>query len=206
DWLINAFATLFVIIDPLGLAPIFLVVTAGMSAGERANVALRASLTAFGILAFFAVFGAGLLNALGITLPAFRIAGGLLLFYTAAEMIFEKRQVRKRETAQKSVTVEDLKNISIYPLAIPLMAGPGAISATVLLASERDGYAELALLVGLIAGIVLIAYLVFRLAERLDRLLGDTGRALLSRLLGVLLAALSVQFVVDGIRSIIAAS
>lgn len=203
DWLINAFATLFVIIDPLGLLPIFLVVTQGMSKAERRSVALRAALTSAAILVTFALVGGALLNALGITLPAFRIAGGLLLFWTAFEMVFEKRQERKEKTATKSITIDDIRSVAIFPLAIPLMAGPGAISATVLLASERTEPVEIALLIGVILLILLSAFVIFLTAETLDRMIGQTGRTLLSRLLGVLLAALSVQFVADGVAAII---
>ncbi|MEO1066528.1 MAG: MarC family protein [Pseudomonadota bacterium] len=204
EWLINAFATLFVIVDPIGLAPIFLVVTAGMSREDRAAVAWRAALVATGILVTFALVGNALLAALGITLSAFRIAGGLLLFYTAFEMIFEKRHERKKKTAKHTTTKSDIQNIAVFPLAIPLMAGPGAISATVLLASERSTLPDTALLVALLCVITGMAYVVFRLADKIDPLLGDSGRTLLGRLLGVLLAALSVQFVVDGIAAIVA--
>lgn len=206
DWLVNAFATLFVIIDPIGLAPIFLVLTQGMSRKDRGSIALRASLTAFVILAAFAIAGGELLAVLGITLSAFRIAGGLLLFWIAAEMIFEKRVERKTKTAKRSVSKDDIRSLAIFPLSIPLMAGPGAISATVILASDELSYLDYALLVGVIFVIMALCYLVFRLAERIDPLLGEAGRILLSRLLGVLLAALSVQFVVDGITTLIKAA
>lgn len=202
DWLVNAFTTLFVIIDPIGLAPIFLVLTAGMSQGERKAIARRASLTAFVILTTFAIAGTPLLDALGITLPAFRIAGGLLLFWTAAEMIFEKREERKKQTAKRSVTKDDMRKLAVFPLAIPLMAGPGAISATVLLAPSEPNIIAYGFLIGIITLIIAICYVIFIAADKIDPLLGETGRALLGRLLGVLLSALSVQFVVDGIIAI----
>lgn len=202
DWIINSFTTLFVIIDPLGLAPIFLVLTHGMNKLERASVALQSCLTAALILLGFAIAGGAFLHALGISLSAFRIAGGLLLFWTAFEMIFEKRQERKENAATKVISKNDIREIAIFPLAIPLLSGPGAISAVVLLSSSAETYNALVVLIGLIIFILLICYITFRLAEKLDRFLGESDRTILSRLLGVILAALSVQFVIDGILSI----
>ncbi len=199
--LINAFTTLLVTLDPPGLAPIFLGLTSGMPRDQRRQVAVRGALIAFGILTLFAVFGAGILNLLGISMGAFRIAGGLLLFWIAFEMIFEKRQDRKEKTSEVAITRDQLHNLAVFPLALPLIAGPGAISATVLLAGALPGVAERSQLIGVIAvcmGMVLAALVI---ADRLDRLLGITGRAILTRLLGVILAALSVQFVVDGVKS-----
>ncbi|MBA4783253.1 MAG: MarC family protein [Rhizobiales bacterium] len=204
DWLTNAVTTLFVIIDPIGLAPIFLAVTQGMSRDERRTVALRSCLTAAGILTVFALLGGVLLASLGITLSAFRIAGGLLLFWTAAEMVFERREKRKTNTAKLAITKDQVRQVAIFPLAIPLMAGPGAISATVLLASSEPSIATYGALIGIIWAILALCFVVFLLADRIDPLLGVTGRALLGRLLGILLAALSVQFVVDGILAIAA--
>jgi len=208
DWIINAFTTLAVIIDPVGLAPIFLVLTHGMTKPERRLVAIRASLTACGILVAFAFAGAALLNALGITLSAFRIAGGLLLFWTAFEMIFEKRLVRKKHTAEQSISKDHIRQIAVFPLAIPLMSGPGAISATVLLASNQPASLNYGLLIltGIIGIILALCFFVFELAEKIDPLLGETGRTIMERLLRVLLAALSVQFVVDGITALIKAA
>lgn len=202
DWFANAFATLFFIVDPIGLAPIFLALTQGMTQTQRRSVALRASIAAAGILTVFAVAGGPLLDVLGITLPAFRIAGGLLLFWTAAEMIFEKRQERKKTTAEQSIGKDRIQQIAIFPLAIPLMSGPGAISATVLIASDNATLLSQGFLIAIVCLIISICHLIFMLAEKIDRLLGETGRTILSRLLGVLLAALSVQFVADGIIDI----
>ena len=202
--LVSAFVTLFVTIDPPGLAPLFLAVTAGMTRSQRAQIAARASLTAFAVLLLFAVAGTAVLQILGITIHAFRIAGGLLLFHIAFEMIFEKRHERHERSAERAVTADHIRNIAIFPLAIPLIAGPGAISATVLLSGSFQGFAAQATLVGIIAVCLLLTYLVFILAERIDRLLGQTGRSILTRLLGVILAALAVQFVADGIRELLA--
>lgn len=206
DWIINAFTTLFVIIDPIGLAPIFLVLTQGMTRQERRSVALRASLMAAAILTVFALVGSALLDALGITLSAFRIAGGLLLFWTASEMIFEKRQARKQDAAKRSISKDDIRQIAVFPLAIPLMSGPGAISATVLLASEQPILINYSILIGIICFILMLCFIIFELSEKIDKLLGETGRTILGRLLGVLLAALSVQFVVDGVSAIVKAA
>lgn len=201
DILINAFTTLLVTLDPPGLAPVFLGLTVGMTRLQRRQVAVRGSFIAFAILAVFALFGASLLGSLGISMGAFRIAGGLLLFWIAFEMVFERRQERKEKTSQTAITIDHIHNIAVFPLALPLIAGPGAISATVLLAGALPGPWERFLLIGVLALSMLLVLAALLIAERLDRFLGVTGRAILTRLLGVILAALSVQFVVDGIRS-----
>jgi multiple antibiotic resistance protein len=201
DILINAFTTLLVTLDPPGLAPVFLGLTVGMTRLQRRQVAVRGSLIAFAILAVFALFGASLLGSLGISMGAFRIAGGLLLFWIAFEMVFERRQERKEKTSQTAITIDHIHNIAVFPLALPLIAGPGAISATVLLAGALPGPWDRCLLIGVLALSMLLVLAALLIAERLDRFLGVTGRAILTRLLGVILAALSVQFVVDGIRS-----
>lgn len=201
DAMINAFTTLLVTVDPPGLAPLFLGLTQGMNRGERRQVAVRGSLIAFAILAVFALFGAGILGALGISMGAFRIAGGLMLFVISFEMIFEKRNERKEKTTDAAITKDHIHNLAVFPLAIPLIAGPGAISATVLIAGTMDGVAGKVQLIAVIAVCLALVFAALILAERLNRFLGVTGRALLTRLLGVLLAALSVQFVVDGVKS-----
>ena len=199
--LINALTTLLVTLDPPGLAPVFLALTTGMTRGQRSQVALRGSLIAFGILAVFALFGLTILNLLGISLGAFRIAGGLLLFWISFEMIFEKRQERKEKTSEIAITRDQLHNLAVFPLALPLIAGPGAISATVLLAGSMKTTVEMVVLILILAFAMALVYAALIVSERMDRFLGNTGRAILTRLLGVLLAALSVQFVVDGIKS-----
>ncbi|CAN7347192.1 MarC family protein [Neorhizobium sp. LjRoot104] len=201
DMLVNALTTMLVTLDPPGLAPVFLGLTVGMTAVQRRQVAFRGSLIAFGILAVFALFGSSVLGLLGISIGAFRIAGGLLLFWISFEMVFEKRQERKEKTSQAAITIDHIHNIAVFPLALPLIAGPGAISATVLLSGTLPGILDRALFIGVIALIMLLVYATLLVAERLDRFLGVTGRAILTRLLGVILAALSVQFVVDGVRS-----
>ena len=206
DYLLNAVVTLFVTIDPPGLAPLFMVLTAGRSIAERRAVAIRATLIAAVVLVAFALVGEPLISVLGISLPAFRIAGGLLLFVIAFEMVFGRREERKSETAQTVVERDDIRNVAVFPLAIPLIAGPGAISATILLASQAPDASGT---VGLIAIIVLMigaCLVVFLAADRIEKALGETGRIVVSRLLGLILAALSVQFVADGVTAIVKAA
>ncbi|SDR56890.1 multiple antibiotic resistance protein [Rhizobiales bacterium GAS113] len=199
DFFSSTLATLLVTLDPPGLAPIFISLTMGMVASERRQVALRACLIAFVIMTFFALGGGRILTVLGVGLPAFRIAGGLLLFWIAFEMVFEARTERKAETAQSAITIDHIRNVAAFPLAIPLLAGPGAITATILLAGRAGSDPRLlAILVALIGAVLAACALVFLLAERISRLLGVTGNVVLSRLLGVILAALAVQFVIDG--------
>lgn len=205
DSLFNAFVTLLVTIDPPGLAPLFLAVTRGMNREQRSQVSIRASVIGFAVLALFAVAGAAILSAFGITLPAFRIAGGMLLFFIAFEMVFERRQDRKEKISDVAITRDHIHNIAAFPLAIPLIAGPGAISATVLLSGTFAGWSAQLALVGIILVCLVLTWLVFVLAERIDRFLGHTGRSILTRLLGVILAALAVQFVADGIKALMAA-
>lgn len=199
DFTLNAFATLFVTLDPIGLAPIFLALTAGMENSERRQVAFRAIFASFCILVGFVFIGEILLKSLGISLSAFRISGGLLLFWTAFEMIFEKRQERKSETAERAVTLDHIRNLAIFPLAIPLIAGPGSISAVILLSARSTDSINLSILVGIIILLLCACLTVFLLASTIDKILGTTGRAILSRLLGVILAALAIQFIMDGI-------
>jgi multiple antibiotic resistance protein len=205
DYLTSALVTLLVTLDPPGLAPIFLSLTRGMSAGERRQVALRACIIAFCIMAFFGLAGDVVLKALGVSLPAFRIAGGLLLFWIAFEMVFERRTERKQNTADTAITLDHIRNVAAFPLAIPLMAGPGSLTAMMLLAGRANGEVVLLSALAAINGLVILSCLaVFLLATPIARLLGVTGNVVLSRLLGVILAALAVQFVIDGIRAVTA--
>ncbi|MEX0753394.1 MAG: MarC family protein [Xanthobacteraceae bacterium] len=204
EFLISALVTLVVVVDPLGLAPTFLAITHGLPPKARRQVAIRACLIAGGVLTGAALIGDWLLASLGISLAAFRIAGGLLLFSIASEMVFGVRIQRQSQTAEQALE-EHVRNIAAFPLAIPLMAGPGAITATVLLAGQAAGRPQmLAMLIGVVAVVVLICLLVFFAAPRIGKFLGITGNVVLSRLLGVLLAALAVQFVVDGVRALLA--
>lgn len=200
DDLVSAFVTLFVIVDPLGMAPIFLAVTRGMSPGQRRRIALESTLVSLGIIAGAALIGEWLLEALGIGIPAFRIAGGILLFVIGFEMLFERRQERKADNATDAAQ-DRQSGVAIFPLAIPLMAGPGAVTAAVLLAGAAEGdAASLASLIGVIAVVIAIVFVVFLLAPAIERVFGQKAQSVLARLLGILLAALAVQFIVDGIR------
>ena len=204
DYLSAALVTLLVTLDPVALAPIFVSLTRGMNASERRRVAVRASLIAFGILAFFGLGGEILLRLLGVGIPAFRISGGLLLFWIAFEMVFERRNERKQHTADIAITEDHIRNVAAFPLAIPLMAGPGAITAVILLAGRADGnVAYLSALLILIALGILSCLVVFSAADRVSRWLGVTGNVVLTRLLGVILAGLAVQFIIDGVLALI---
>jgi multiple antibiotic resistance protein len=205
EFVISALVTLLVVVDPIGLVPTFIGITHGLPTGARRNVALRASIIAAIVLIGAAFIGEWLLRTLAISLPAFRIAGGLLLFSIASEMVFGLRTQRQSQTAEQAVE-ERVRNIAAFPLAIPLMAGPGAITATVLLAGRSGGdLTRLSLLIGVIFAVLLVCLVAFALAERISRAFGVTGNIVLSRLLGVLLAALAVQFDVDGVRALLVA-
>ncbi len=196
--LISALVTLFVVIDPVGLCPIFVGLTAEMPMKLKRKIGLEACVIAFFVLAGSALFGDWLLARLGISLAAFRIAGGLLLFAIAFEMVFERRTERKAEQNASAGS-----HIAAFPLAIPLMAGPGAITAMVLLAGRVSGDAiGFAMLIAMMAVMLLMAYVVFLTSSYLERFLGKQGLAVFGRLLGVLLAALSVQYVADGVLAL----
>jgi multiple antibiotic resistance protein len=203
DYIASALATLLVVADPIFLSALFLGLTADLTPAQRREVAMRGSVIAFFILLAAGLGGAKLLDLLGISLSAFRIAGGLLLLSSAAEMVFDRRSQRLQATAEQAVSVDHVKNIAAFPLAIPLMAGPGAITAMILLAGRAEGRVDYLIALYVIAGLVMASCLLsFVMAERISKVLGITGRAVLSRLLGILLAALSVQFVIDGVAAL----
>jgi multiple antibiotic resistance protein len=203
DYLISALVTLLVVVDPVGLTPTFLAVTSGLPTVARRSIAARACLIAAAILAGTALIGNWLLDRLAITLPAFHIAGGLLLFAVAFEMVLGVRIERQSRQAEEAIE-EHVRHVAAFPLAIPLMAGPGAITATLLLTGRAQGAPLLlAGLLGVVAVVVVVCLVAFLIAERLSRLIGVTGSVVLSRLLGVLLAALAVQFVIDGVRAVL---
>jgi multiple antibiotic resistance protein len=195
ELLVPAFVTLFVIIDPIGLSPLFIALTQGMSEAERERVGRRALLLSFVLLAAFGLFGEKLLTGIGISLAAFRISGGLLLFLTALDMLFERRSDRRERRAGEAPA-----DPSVFPLAMPLIAGPGALTTMILLTSRN---ADVASLVGInlvMLAVLALTYAAFRLSHLFARALGNTGIVVLTRLFGILLAALSVQFVLDGLR------
>jgi multiple antibiotic resistance protein len=207
DYISAALVTLLVTLDPVALAPIFVSLTRGMNAAERRRVSIRACMIAFGILAFFGLGGEVLLRLLGVGIPAFRISGGLLLFWIAFEMVFERRNERKQHTADIAITEDHIRNVAAFPLAIPLMAGPGAITAVILLAGRADGnIVYLTALLILIALGILSCLVVFSAADRVSRWLGVTGNVVLTRLLGVILAGLAVQFFIDGVKALLRGS
>ena len=199
DFLKTALVTLLVTLDPPGLAPLFIGLTLGMTTAAKREVALRASVIAFVILAAFALGGRFVLGALGVTIPAFRIAGGLLLFYIAFDMLFALKAERRSEIVTDAMAIDHIRNVAAFPLAIPLMAGPGSITATMLLADRASGdWRTLAGLLAIVALAMAVSFIALLAADRLSGLLGATGRVVLTRMLGVVLAALAVQFAIDG--------
>jgi multiple antibiotic resistance protein len=203
DFAVSALLTLLLVVDPVGLVPTFLAVTEDLPRQARRSVSIRSSIIAGAILIGTALMGDWLLRTLSISLPAFRIAGGLLLFSIASEMVFGVRLRRENREAEEAVE-EHVRNIAAFPLAIPLLAGPGAITATVLLAGRANGNLTLiAVLIGVVVLVAASCFVAFLFAERIGRAIGLTGNIVLSRLLGVLLAALAVQYVVDGVRTVL---
>ncbi|OUD10783.1 MarC family transcriptional regulator [Marivivens niveibacter] len=198
--LITAFTTLFVIIDPIGLAPLFVALTQGQSAAQRRGIAIRACLIALAILVVFAFVGESLLEFVGISMPAFRIAGGILLFLTALEMLFQKRQTR-RQGHTDDAAEDHIDDPSVFPIAIPLIAGPGAIATIILLTEEAASVLDYASVFGVLSAVLLLVFLMFLIAIPLERLLGRVGVNVVTRILGMLLAALAIQFILDGLRS-----
>lgn len=172
-----------------------------MNRDEKHQTALTVSLISFGILVVFAVAGLQILATLGISLGAFRIAGGILLFFIAFEMIFEKRMERKEKTIEVAITRDHIRNIAAFPLVLPLIAGPGTISATILMAYRHYSWNSVLTALLVVTGAVAVCYFFMRLATPIEKLIGRTGRSIATRLSGVLLAALAVQFVADGLRA-----
>lgn len=198
--LVTTFVTLFVVIDPIALAPIYIALTQGMSAAERRGVALRAVAVAFGLLALFGLAGEQVLAGMGIGLPAFRISGGLLLFLMAVEMLFEKRTQRREKRTDRP---DDGPDPSVFPLATPLIAGPGALATMILLTAQHPGDIPALIAIHLVMVAVLgLTFVMLSAAGLIERLLGRTGIVVLTRLFGILLAALSVQFVLNGMRDL----
>ena len=197
---ISAFVTLFVIIDPIGIAPIFAALTEGSDKAFRRNMAFKGTFIAGAILIFFALAGKPFLGALGISIDALRVAGGIMLFIIALEMVFDKRTGRKQETAEK--LDEQFNDISVFPVAIPLLAGPGAIATVMLLMSSSQGsYSAQGIVIGALACVLTINLVFFLFATRMMAVLGGDVNAVLTRVLGVILAALAAQFIIDGLKS-----
>jgi multiple antibiotic resistance protein len=198
---ISAFVTFFVVIDPPGCAPIFSSLTAGTDAAHRRAMAIRSVLVASGILLVFAVFGEDLLGALGISLDAFRVAGGIMLFLIALDMVFEKRTERRENRAQDVKAHPEHEDISIFPMAIPMIAGPGSIASVMLLMAKSNGITESLIVLSALGAMLVLTLIALLLAGPLMKLLGYRVEAMITRILGVVLAALAAQFVIDGVKA-----
>ena len=196
---VSACVTFFVVIDPPGCAPIFASLTTEAEARQRRAMAIRAVLVATGILVFFGLLGEDLLRVLGISLDAFRIAGGIMLFLIAIDMVFEKRTERRENRAQE-VNASEVNDVSVFPMAIPMIAGPGSIASIMLLMARTEGTAQSLVVFGALAATLALTLIALLAAGPLMRLLGHKMEAMITRLLGVILAALATQFVLDGIE------
>ena len=196
-FLITAFVTMFVVIDPIGMTPLFVALTQGQNAASRRRIAFRSCGIAMLLLLLFTIMGEAVLGFIGISMPAFRVAGGILLFITALDMLFERRTKRREDQAEEEDPNDDP---SVFPLAIPLIAGPGSIASVILLTGQRPGLEGLAMVLGVTAAVLLLVMLFFLASGLLERAMGKTGITVITRLLGMLLAALAVQFVLDGLR------
>lgn len=197
---VSAFITLFVVIDPPGCAPIYAGLTKQASPAQARAMALRATFIAAIILLIFAFFGEPLLSALHIELDSFRIAGGLMLFWIAFDMVFEKRTQRREERAEKIAATPQIEDVSVFPMAMPMLAGPGAIAAIMLLMNEAQGMPERIEVFAALGAVLAITAAALVAAGPIIRLLGDKVEAVITRLLGVLLAALAAQYVIDGVK------
>ena len=197
--LIAAFTTMFIIMDPPGLVPVFIALTQGMSPEQRRAIALRACLVAGLLMILFLFVGEAVLGFIGISMDAFRIAGGILLFLTALDMLFQRRQARRADNAAEG-QAEHQDDPSVFPLAMPLIMGPGAITTIILLAGNATSAVDFGAIAAVLMAVLLITFLAFLAAPTIERGLGKTGLNIVTRLLGMLLAALAVQFVLDGLR------
>jgi multiple antibiotic resistance protein len=197
---LSSFITFFVVIDPPGCAPIYAGLSAGADPAQRRAMAFRAVTIAGLILFVFALFGEALLKGLGIELASFRIAGGIMLFLIALEMVFERRTERREDRAAK-VTADHVDDVSIFPMAMPMIAGPGSIATVMLLMAKSEGIERSAVVLAAMAANLLLTLIALLAAGPLMRMLGVRIEAVITRLLGVLLAALAVQFVIDGLQS-----
>jgi multiple antibiotic resistance protein len=198
---ISALVTFFVVIDPPGCAPIFASLTAGTPASHRRTMAVRSTLVAALILVLFGVFGKAFLGALGISLDAFRVAGGIMLFLIALEMVFEKRTERRESRAEDVMASPEHEDISIFPMAIPMIAGPGSIASVMLMAAKSDGVAQSLVVFGALATVLVVNFAALLAAGPMMKVLGHRIEAMITRILGVVLAALAAQFVIDGVKA-----
>ena len=196
----SAFLTLAVIIDPPGCAPLFAGLTKGADAAHRRAMAIRSAVVAWCILLFVALLGEPLLRTLGISLSAFRLAGGIMLFMIALDMVFEKRTERREERAREIEGTPEADDISVFPMAIPMIAGPGSIASIMLLSGRADGTVEQVVVLAAMTAVILLTLLALLTAGPLMRMIGAKIEAMITRILGVILAALAVQFVLDGLE------
>ena len=196
----SALITLLVIIDPPGCAPIFASLTRGTTGAHRRAMALKSSLIAWAILMFFALLGRPMLHALGISLASFRIAGGILLFYIAVDMVFERRTQRRENRAHSIEGTPQAEDISVFPMAIPMIAGPGSIASAMLWVSRAEDWANVAIVLAAITTVMILTLLTLLASGPLMRLMGEKVEAMITRILGVILAALAAQFVIDGLK------
>jgi multiple antibiotic resistance protein len=198
---VSAFVTFFVVIDPPGCAPIFASLTGGATPAHRRAMAIRSVAIASGILLFFALFGEDLLRALGVSLAAFRIAGGIMLFMIALDMVFERRTQRRESRAQQVSATPEIEDISVFPMAIPMIAGPGSIASIMLLMAKSEGLERSLIVLGALASILVLTLIALLAAGPLMRILGHKIEAMITRVLGVILGALAAQFVIDGVTT-----
>jgi len=196
----SALVTFLVIIDPPGCAPIFASLTSGASSVQRRGMAIRSSLIAWVILMFFALLGRPMLHALGISLASFRIAGGIMLFIIAIDMVFERRTERREKRAHAFDQTAEVEDISVFPMAMPMIAGPGSIASAMLWVSRAETPVHVALVLAAITVVMLITLATLLAAGPLMRLIGSKVESAITRILGVILAALAAQFVVDGLK------
>jgi multiple antibiotic resistance protein len=196
----SALVTFLVIIDPPGCAPIFASLTRGAEPAHRRAMAIRSSLIAWVILMFFALLGRPMLHALGISLASFRIAGGILLFYIAVEMVFERRTERRENRAHSIEGTPQADDISVFPMAMPMIAGPGSIASAMLWVSRAETPIHVGIVLAAITVVMLITLVTLLAAGPLMRLIGDKVESAVTRILGVILAALAAQFVIDGLK------
>ena len=196
-YMITAFVTLLVVVDPIAIAPIFLAITPDRTLVERERIARRAVLVGGLILVVFALAGESILDFIGISMAAFRVAGGILLFLTALDMLFDRRTKRREDSSSEPDPAHE--DPSVFPLAIPLIAGPGAIASVILLVGEKPGGQGLITVFGILAIVLMMMYIMLRLSSNLEQRVGKVAINVFTRIFGMLLAALSVQFVLDGL-------
>lgn len=201
ELLLHTFVTLFVVLDPIGLAPMFVALVRSSDAGYQRRMAIRSTVIASSILLVFFFVGDALLKILGIGMPAFRMAGGALLFLLSIDMVFARQSGLRSTTVREQQEAELKRDISVFPLAFPLIAGPGALTTVLLMSSTETGPAVVGGMLAILLFVLSILLVSLLYALKITRLLGETGTNVISRLFGLILAALAAQYIVDGIRA-----